>query len=348
MPGMLTRYRATGADVPFGNPLRAHGVAMEGYFWRLSDPVSGRVIVALCGVHRGRAGKSWANVALAAHPGATVVAADLEVGHADPSALGVRAGNGAFSADAERVQLDLGPGATLDLRLEDVQGWTRRSLGGLGAGQMVPMLSQHWHPYVLGARATGTARIGGQTIDLAGFRVYAEKNWGREGFPERWWWGQAQCFPGADVCVAFAGGTVVVGPATTTASAVVVRLEDRLIRLGDPVWSRARVVVGDGTWSVKARGPRFSVELAATAGATDAHLLPVPVPASGYSVAGALQHFAGELRVVVRRRGRVQFAGTSPLAGLERGGVEPLKPEIAHRRATGSTAIAAPAVGGAA
>lgn len=27
-------YRASGADRPFGDPLPAHGVAMEGHFWR--------------------------------------------------------------------------------------------------------------------------------------------------------------------------------------------------------------------------------------------------------------------------------------------------------------------------
>ena len=40
---ILPRYRSTGADLPFGNPLRAHrGVAMEGYFWRITDPGTGR------------------------------------------------------------------------------------------------------------------------------------------------------------------------------------------------------------------------------------------------------------------------------------------------------------------
>ena len=29
---LLSRYRATGADLPFGDPTRAHGVDMEGYF----------------------------------------------------------------------------------------------------------------------------------------------------------------------------------------------------------------------------------------------------------------------------------------------------------------------------
>ena len=48
-------YRATGADLPFGDPCRAHGVAMEGYFLRLTDRERGRVVIALIGVNRGPA-----------------------------------------------------------------------------------------------------------------------------------------------------------------------------------------------------------------------------------------------------------------------------------------------------
>ncbi|GAA4261069.1 hypothetical protein GCM10022294_08110 [Dietzia aurantiaca] len=53
---LLGWYRATGADVPFGDPLRAHGVAMEGYFLRLTDSDRGRVVIALIGVNRGPEG----------------------------------------------------------------------------------------------------------------------------------------------------------------------------------------------------------------------------------------------------------------------------------------------------
>ena len=64
--------------------------------------------------------------------------------------------------------------------------------------------------------------------------VYAEKNWGPR-FTEHWWWGQAQGFPGADACVAFAGGRVLGGAPTS----VVTRVEDRVLRLAPPF---ARVV----------------------------------------------------------------------------------------------------------
>src|SRR3954452_13577538 len=64
-----SRYRRTGADPPFGDPARYHGVAMEGYYWRFTDAVQGRVAVALIGVNRDGRGGTWATVALAAHPG---------------------------------------------------------------------------------------------------------------------------------------------------------------------------------------------------------------------------------------------------------------------------------------
>lgn len=41
----MRRYRSTGSDPLFGDPRRAHcGVSMEGYFWRITDPETGRVI----------------------------------------------------------------------------------------------------------------------------------------------------------------------------------------------------------------------------------------------------------------------------------------------------------------
>ncbi len=65
----ITLYRGTGADLPFGHPTRAHrGVAMEGYFWRLTDPATGRVLIALCGANQGPEGP-WATIGLAGSNG---------------------------------------------------------------------------------------------------------------------------------------------------------------------------------------------------------------------------------------------------------------------------------------
>src|SRR3954451_8522496 len=99
---MPSRYRRTGADPPFGDPARYHGVAVEGYYWRFTDAVAGRVVVALIGVNRDGRGGTWATVALAAYPGRHVRAAVVAQAWADPHALGVRAWEGGrtvFAAD---------------------------------------------------------------------------------------------------------------------------------------------------------------------------------------------------------------------------------------------------------
>jgi hypothetical protein len=313
-------YRGLGADGPFGDPRRAHGVGMEGYFWRFTDVRGGRVVVALCGVSRSAAG-TWANLALAAHPGGLLRSADVAPADADERRLGVRAGERAFAATPDRVRLDLGSDARLDVRLSALQGWTRRPFGGSGAAHALPGLSQYWHPHVLGGRADGEAILGEQRFELAGAAVYAEKNWGRGGFPERWWWGQAHGFARPDVCVAFAGGTVGLGPARLRATALACRIGDTLIRLGDPIVSPVHAEIGPGRWRMRARGPRWSAELDGRAAPDTAHTLPVPLPGERRSVPGAHQHLAGDLRLTVRRRGRVVFSGESPLAGLEQGDV---------------------------
>jgi hypothetical protein len=322
-------YRSTGADRPYGDPRRAHGVAMEGYFWRFSDPVSGRVVVALCGVSRTE-GVSWATVALAGHPGGFVRSADVRPAGADPTRLGVWAGEGRFRADADRVRVDLGPDAQLDVRIRDPRPWPRRAFGGLGAAHAVPGLGQYWHPHLLGGRASGMAIIGDAQLDLDGFGVYAEKNWGAGGFPDRWWWGQAHGFQRPDACVAFAGGNVRAGPATLPATALVVRFGDALVRLGQSLSSPVTAEAVDGRWRLRGRSVRWSVEVDASAAAGDAHVLPVPLPGAGYSVPGALEHLAGVLRVIVRKRGRVVFADESRLAGLEYGGVAHVEAELAR------------------
>jgi hypothetical protein len=57
----------------------------------------------------------------------------------------------------------------------------------------------------------------------------------------------------------------------------------------------------------------------ATAAPGAEHVLPVPLPGQRRNVPAAHQHLAGRLEVAVRRRGRLVYAGTSALAGLERG-----------------------------
>jgi Tocopherol cyclase len=310
---LLESYRRMGADPPWGDPRRYHGVAMEGYFWRFTHEASGRVAIVMCGVNQARGGDRWAFVGLAAHPGGFFRWAALQDAHADPDGYGVRAG-AAFSAGADHVRLDLGPDCRLDAVLDAPVAWPRRAFGGLGGAHAVPGLSQYWHPHLFAAGVRGRVTAGPASFSLDGAGAYAEKNWGA-GFPDRWWWGQAHDF-GDAVSVAFAGGPVGVGPARMHATAAVVRLDGRVLRCRPP----ATVALEDGAWRLRARAGVHRVEIEGAADPATAHALTVPVPAEHRAVDRSQHHLAGEMRVHVSRRGRTVFAGESALAGLERGG----------------------------
>src|SRR5665647_2753788 len=118
--GLVSVYRRTGADVPFGDPLPSHGSEMEGWFWRVTDSPSGRVVVALCGVNRHAAG-DWATVAVALHPGGIVRAAALDGACADQTRFALRAGTAPearIEASADRLHVDLDD-VHLDLRFTE-------------------------------------------------------------------------------------------------------------------------------------------------------------------------------------------------------------------------------------
>jgi len=310
---LLEAYRRTGADPPFGDPRRAHGVPFEGYYWRFTDAPAGRVVIVLCGVSHDAAG-SWALVALAAHPEGLVRSALVPVARADPHTLGVEA-DGVLRGTADELHVDLGPDARLDVALREGRPWPHRAFGGIGPAQIVPGLPQYWHPHLLGARLEGSARLGERTVSLSGATAYAEKNWGAA-FTEHWWWGQAQAFPGADACVAFAGGRVALGPVGGAPTSVVLRVEDRLLRLAPPL-SRMTAAVGESSWRIRARSARFQLELEGEAAGPPA-VLPVPVPGRREVEDRSHHHLAGRLRVRLRRGRRTVFAGESVLAGLER------------------------------
>jgi len=322
---MLAAYRATGADPPWGDPRRYHGVGMEGYFWRITEARSGVVVVVLAAINRDATGGTWGLVAIATHPGGFVRSATVDEAWADPCGLGVRLtgadGRAVLTATEEHLRVDLGPDAAVDLAFADRTPWPRRfAFGGIGAAQCLPGLSQYWHPSTLGTRVSGTARAGDATFALDGATAYAEKNWGAGGHPPAWWWGQAHGFAREDLCVAFAGGEAALGRLRLPrATSIVVALGAEVLRLVSPVVPM-RVDVGADGWRLRARTPRHRVELEGHAGGTAPHVLPVPVPAErGRHVAQSAMHLAGTLRVRVRRGGRTLFAGESALAGLERG-----------------------------
>ena len=317
-------YRASGADLPFGRPERAHGVAMEGYFWRITDPATRRVVIALIGVQTDHTGR-WALVGLGASDGfwrhAIIPTADARLGGLGARAAGPEV---SFFGTDERVVVDLGGDAHLDVQLEGITRWPAgRPFGGSSWFQTIPGLNQYWHPWLLGGRASGTVAVGGSRWDFADAQVYGEKNWGRGGFPDSWWWGQAQGFADAAACVAFAGGDVVAGPLRTEVTGLVVRLPDgKVLRLGNPVTSPVRAHIGDEYWRLAGRSHGWVVSVEAGAPLSAAHVLPVPLVGERRAVPGAIEHLSGCLHVEVSHRGRRVWEGQSRVAGLEHGGLD--------------------------
>lgn len=327
---LLRTYRASGADWPFGDPLPAHGVAMEGYFWRFTDPATGRVVIALNGVNQSDDGP-WSTLGLAAHPHGFLHTSVHPVGAAAIDGLGAFAGD-AFHGTPDRVRVNLAADAQLEVEVTNRVLWPRKSLGGSSVFQTVPGLNQYWHPWLLRGSAHGRAVIGAETWVLDGWSVYAEKNWGKGGFPDAWWWGQAQGFEDPSVCVAFAGGQVSAGPFRTTVTAVVVLLPDgKLIRLGDPVVSAVHAEVTDERWVLHGRSAQWSVDIEGLGTLDTAHVLPVPLPAERRNVPGAIEHLGATMHVTVRRRGRLVWEGVSTVAALEHGGIARARAEVARR-----------------
>lgn len=336
---LLKRYRSTGADLPFGNLLRAHhGVAMEGYFWRITDPATGRVIIALCGANQGPDG-AWATVGYAAWPNGFIRTDALNGSWTDPNGLGVEGGTShhpgapaAFEGNERRLRMNLGGDARLDLEFADLTPWPHHAAGGSSVFQMIPALNQYWHPWLLGGRASGTAVVGGETWEFTDAQVYAEKNWGREGFPESWWWGQAQGFDEPDACVAFAGGLVTNGRMRVEVTGLVVKLPGgKVLRLGNPVISPVTTRTTDEQWRVSGRGYGWSVEITGAAPLDEAFVLPVPLPSEHRNTPGDLEHLAGKLEITVTRFGRHVWSGTTSLAALEHGGLSRAEEELRRR-----------------
>jgi len=316
---LVRAFRRTGADLPGTDPRPTHRAEMEGWFWRITDRERGRVALALCGINRHPDG-DWATVAVAAHPGRVVRPAVVHEGWASDERFDVRVGD-VLRADERTLEVSVGD-ARLSVALHDVVGWPHR-LGAGGLAAIVPWLGQYWHPHVLGGRVAGSLRVGDDTWDLDGADVYAEKNWGG-GFPDRWWWGQAQGFARRDLCVAFGGGRLPVGPVGVDVTGVVLRVGDDVVRFVPPV-ALIRTDIGAGEWRLDARrlGWRLRIEGDAAGGAPT--VLPVPVPAERRNVDRDLEHLAGRMRLRVWRGRRLVVDDRSDLAALEVGSLDPAR-----------------------
>ncbi len=288
---------------------------MEGWFWRLSDPHDGRVVVALCSANRHHDG-DWATAAIALHPGGVVRAAAIGGVSADRTRFSVKAQQGSDLVDAGGGQLSMViDDCELDLTFSDAYQWPK-AFGGGGMFSSVPFLNQYWHPYCLGGKASGTVTHGEQRWTFADATLYCERNWG-SGFPLRWWWGQAHDFGGADVSVAFSGGLLELGPLQREVTGVVVRLGHRVLRITPPALVSCSC---DGQrWQIDARTARYRIELDGRGDGAGPHVLPVPLPAERRNIDTDYEFLAGTLRCRVREWGRTIFSGTSKLAGLEIG-----------------------------
>lgn len=310
------RWRATGADLPLGDPSRPHGVALEGWYVRVAEPLSGRVAAVMVGLTTERDGARWALVVAAVHPEGVVrhVVVDCGLDLGRPLVIGdvLRMDATALRARVDDVELAvaLRPGAPLRPLL-----W-----GGLGPGHLVPGLPQYWTPLDAGVAERGTLRLGGMTHDLSGGRVYREKNWGTGFPPHGWWWGAAHAFPDPRLAVAFGGGPLSrLGPAPT---ALVVSTPDALVRLGTPLVSPLRATITDGRFAVEGGGLRHRVRLDGQHDGTTLRL-PHPEPPGREPGWRARQAFAADVTLLLERRAggrwRTAASGASPVAGLESG-----------------------------
>src|SRR5690606_20796310 len=171
-------------------------------------------------------------------------------------------------------------------------------------------------------------------------QVYCEKNWGGEGFPESWWWGQAHFGPEEPAaCLALAGGQVSAGPFRTEVTALVVRLPDgRVVRLGDPVVSPVTARVTDTTWDFdrrgrlgRSRGGRTREPGRVQRGV--AHVLPAPRPSGRRSAAGAIERLTALVAVAVSRGGRHMSSGGTAPGALEHGSLALGEAELRRRGA---------------
>src|SRR5947199_10739602 len=107
---MLALYRRTGADLPFADPRGYHGVAMEGYFWRITHVPTATVLVVLAGVNRDRDGKTWGTVGVAGHPGGFAHSVAVADASGERHGIGVWAGEDgrtSLRADASSLHVDI-------------------------------------------------------------------------------------------------------------------------------------------------------------------------------------------------------------------------------------------------
>ncbi|GAA0445338.1 tocopherol cyclase family protein [Streptomyces olivaceiscleroticus] len=305
-------WRRTGADLPWGDPLRSHQALMEGYLWRFTDPRRGRVLLVASGVNH-HPGRPWGAVVIATSPGGLVRTVSADGAWDDPGGHRLRV-PGALSFADGTLQVETGDGRVA--AAITTAPARRTAVPGGGVFSLVPGLNHYWHPYLLSGRVEGMASVGGQDWDLTGCEVYAEKSWGR-GFPALWWWGQAHAFDRPGVAVAFAGGLLGRGRLSSRVSGLVVELAGRRLRMFPPR-AIVRGGVEGGAWRITAAAAHHRIALVGHR--ADAPGLRLPVPSlTPHRFGHSVQHLAGTARLEVVHRGKRVYTGVSSLASLETG-----------------------------
>ena len=289
---------------------------MEGYFWRFTQARAGRVAIVMCGVSRGarrqRRGRSsgWPRTRAGFFRWAA-----LQDAVADTAATACGAGE-AFSAGPDHLHVDLGPDCRLEASFGAAVGWPRRALGALGAGAARAGAEPVLAPApVRGRRARQRRRGRGLVRARRRARLRGEELGPR--LPRRRGGGVRRTTSDDDVSVSFAGGPVRVGPA---------RLRGER---GGRAARRRRAALPPAGVDDAGRGHLAAARPLRARGWSRSRASPTPRPrtrspcrcrpSAAWSTARTTT-WRASLRVRVTRRGRVVYAGESPLAGLERGG----------------------------
>ena len=305
---LLGTYRRTGADLPFGDPRGHHGVAMEGYFWRLTDV---RCRDGDRRVHRreprratARSGRRSGSPRI---PEALVRTAVEPRAEADPRRLAVRAGD-RLVADEDGVDVDLGPDARLRRAL-----LRARRVAAARARRRRTRPPRPRPRAVLAPAPARRARRTGRRSSASGAsrwtaRGRTRRRTGRRprGFPSEWWWGQAQGSAARTCRVAFAGGRLPDPAPARSSCGSATSSCTRSPAGAAPVPRRRRIVAPAGADRARRRHRRGRSR-------TGRRIrLPVPVPGERRAEPGVCaMHLAGRLHVrrAARRHGR--FEGTS-------------------------------------
>ena len=219
-------------------------------------------MIALIGVNRGPGG-SWATVGLAGHPNGFLRTVAHPEAFADPTRLGAHAGD-AFHGVELRIQVDLGPGARLDVNVDDpvlaapAARGLQRVPGRPGTQPVLaPMAAGRDGPRHRDARRRGVGprrRLGLRREELGQGRL-----------PRLVVVGPGPGVRGARGLRGVRRRVVHAGPLRTTVTAVVVLLPDgTLVRLGNPGTSPVRAQVTDEDWVLRGRSASWIVEVEGT------------------------------------------------------------------------------------